>query len=67
MFVDETKFLIANHPNIYATMEATALLCLLNPPAFANLIEQFVGFAGPDKVIYASAAVNSADTLLLSG
>jgi len=58
MFLDETKFLLANHRNVYATLEATVLLCMLNPPAFTRLMEEFLGFAGPDKLIYASAAVN---------
>jgi predicted TIM-barrel fold metal-dependent hydrolase len=58
MFVDETTFLLANHPNVYATMEASALLALLNPPQMQALIGAFMGFGGPHKVLYASAAVN---------
>jgi predicted TIM-barrel fold metal-dependent hydrolase len=58
MFVDETTFLLANHPNVYATMEASALLAMLNPPQMQHLLGSFIGFAGPQKVIYASAAVN---------
>ena len=58
MFVDETTFLLANHPNVYATMEASALLAILNPPQMQKLLGDFIGFAGPHKVIYASAAVN---------
>jgi uncharacterized protein len=58
MFVDETKFLLANHPNVYATMEASALMAILNPPEMVRLLGEFMGFGGVDKVIYASAAVN---------
>lgn len=58
MFVDETTFLIANHPNVYVTMEASALFAILNPPQLQAVLGQFIGFGGPQKVIYASAAVN---------
>lgn len=58
MFVEETTFLIANHPNVYVTLEASALFAILNPPQLQHLLGQFMGFGGPDKVIYASAAVN---------
>jgi len=58
MFVDETKFLLANHPNVYATMEASALFSILNPMEMTRLIGDFMGFGGPDRVIFASAAVN---------
>lgn len=58
MFVDETTFLIANHPNVYVTMEASALFAILNPPQLQAVLGSFIGFGGPQKVIYASAAVN---------
>ena len=58
MFMDETKFLIGNHPNIYATMEASFLFCKLHPPKFAELLTEFMLYAGPQKIIYSSAAVN---------
>lgn len=58
MFVDETKFLIGNHPNIYANMEASTLFSVLNPIEMTRLLGEFIAFGGPDKVIYASAAVN---------
>jgi predicted TIM-barrel fold metal-dependent hydrolase len=58
MFVDETTFLIANHPNVYVTLEASALFAILNPPALQAILGSFIGFGGPHKVIYASAAVN---------
>ncbi|MEE8601379.1 amidohydrolase family protein [Euzebya tangerina] len=58
MFIDETTFLIANHPNVYVTMEASMLLAILNPPKLQEILGNFIGFGGPHKVIYASAAVN---------
>jgi predicted TIM-barrel fold metal-dependent hydrolase len=58
MFVDETKFLISNHANIYATMEASFLFCKLHPRKFAELLTEFMIYAGPGKIIYSSAAVN---------
>lgn len=58
MFVDETKMLLMNHPNIYATMEASMLFAILNPPEQARLFGEFFGSGGFGKVIYASAAVN---------
>lgn len=58
MFVDETKFLLANHPNISATLEASALFAILNPPEMTRLFAEFLAFGGAQKLIYASAAVN---------
>ncbi|MES1943929.1 amidohydrolase 2 [Salinisphaera sp. PC39] len=58
MFVDETKFLIANHPNVYATLEASTLFCMLHPPTLTRMLDEFLIYGGPDKLIYASAAVN---------
>jgi hypothetical protein len=58
MFVDETKMLLANHPNVYATMEASLLFCILNPAEQVRLLAEFIGSAGPHKVIFASAATN---------
>ena len=43
MFVDETKMLLANHPNIYATMEASMLFCILNPEEQVRLFAEFMG------------------------
>jgi predicted TIM-barrel fold metal-dependent hydrolase len=65
MFVDETKFLIANHANIYATMEASFLFCKLNPRKFAELLTEFMIYAGPQKIIYSSAAVNPHPQIVL--
>lgn len=58
MFIDETKFLIANHPNVYATLEASTLFCILHPPTLTQMLDQFLIYGGPEKLIYASAAVN---------
>ena len=58
MFVDETKMLIGNHPNVYVTMEASLLFCILDPAEQARLLTEFMRFGGAEKIIYASAAVN---------
>ena len=58
MFVEETTFLIANHPNVYVNLEASALFAIINPLGLQHLFAQFMGFGGPHKVLYASAAVN---------
>lgn len=58
MFVEETSMLLRNHPNIYATMEASMLFTILDPPHQAKLFGEFFAAGGFEKVIYASAAVN---------
>ncbi|MFB9237441.1 amidohydrolase family protein [Plantactinospora siamensis] len=58
MFLDETKMLLLNHPNVFATLEVSFLFCLLDPPGFAQLMGELLAYGGPEKVIYASAAVN---------
>lgn len=58
MFIDETKMLMANHPNVYATMEASMLFAILNPPEQVRLFSEFFASGGFERVIYASAAVN---------
>jgi len=58
MFVDETKMLIGNHPNVFVTMEASLLFTILDPAEQVRLLTEFMRFGGPQKIIYASAAVN---------
>ncbi|WP_394729370.1 amidohydrolase family protein [Altererythrobacter sp. GH1-8] len=58
MFVDETKMLLGNFPNIYATLEASALLAMLNPPMMDRIMDEFLLFGGPERIIFSSAAVN---------
>lgn len=58
MFVEETSMLLRNHPNIYATMEASMLFAILDPPHQVKLFSEFFAAGGFEKVIYASAAVN---------
>ena len=65
LFVDETKFLLLNNDNVYATMEASFLACMLNPPEFARLLSEFMAYGGTEKIIYASAAVNPHPQLVL--
>lgn len=65
MFIDETKFLLANHPNVYATLEASTLFCILHPPTLVQMLDQFLIYGGPEKIIYASAAVNPHPKIVL--
>lgn len=58
MFVEETAMLMRNHPNVFATMEASMLFTILDPPQQARLFAEFFGAGGFERVIYASAAVN---------
>jgi hypothetical protein len=58
MFLEETCMLLRNHPNIYATMEASMLFTILDPAHQVRLFSEFFAAGGFEKVIYASAAVN---------
>ena len=58
MFIEETSMLMRNHPNIFATMEASMLFAILDPPHQAKLFAEFFSSGGFERVIYASAAVN---------
>lgn len=57
-FMDETKYLVMGHPNIYATLEGPMLFAIVNPTAFRAIMSDFLGMAGPGKLIYSSGAVN---------
>lgn len=67
MFVDETKMLLGNFPNIYATLEASYLLAMLNPAMMHRILDEFLIFGGPDRIIFASAAVNPHPQIVLDG
>lgn len=58
MFVDETKMLLMNHDNVFATMEASMLFTIINPAEQTRLLSEFIGYGGVNQVIYATAAVN---------
>jgi predicted TIM-barrel fold metal-dependent hydrolase len=58
MFLDETKMLIGQFPNVYATLESTFLLVALNPFGFATILYELILHGGVEKLIYASAATN---------
>jgi uncharacterized protein len=65
MFVEETKVLLLNHPNVYATLENSFTNLLLNPVGFTSMLADFLTYGGPDKVIYSSGAVNPHPRYLL--
>lgn len=64
MFVERTQMLLANHPNVYATLEATTLVAVFDPPRFAHTMDAFLQVA-PDKVIYSSAGMVSHPSYVL--
>jgi len=65
MFVERTQMLLANHPNVYATLEATTLVAVFDPPRFAHAMDAFLQVA-PDKVIYSSAGMVSHPSYVLA-
>ena len=67
MFVDETKMLLGNFPNIYATLEASALLAMLNPEMLHRILDEFLLFGGPERIIFSSAAVNPHPQAVIDG
>ncbi len=67
MFVDETKMLLANHPNIYANMEASILLSMLQPRKMTDILEEFFVYGGVERVIFSSAAVNPHPQIVIDG
>lgn len=67
MFVDETKMLMGNHPNIFANMEASLLLAMLQPRRMADILDEFLIYGGPDRLIFSSAAVNPHPQIVIDG
>lgn len=56
MFMDETKMLLLNYPNVYATLEASFLFLMFDKPGFTNMLREMLAFGGPGKVIYSANA-----------
>ncbi|MET0233351.1 MAG: amidohydrolase family protein [Kibdelosporangium sp.] len=65
MFVEETKVMLLNHPNVYATLENSFTNLLLNPVGFTSMLADFLSYGGPHKVIYSSGAINPHPRYLL--
>lgn len=56
-FLEETVFLLAKHPNVYANFEITANLLLVQPRKFAKVLGEMLLWAGPDRILFASGCV----------
>jgi predicted TIM-barrel fold metal-dependent hydrolase len=56
MFMDETKMLLMNYPNVYATLEASFLFLMFDKPGFTTMLREMLAFGGPEKVIYSANA-----------
>ncbi|MFA4928054.1 MAG: amidohydrolase family protein [Patulibacter sp.] len=65
MFMDETRMLLMNHPNVHVTLEVTFVKLLLDPAAFGKILGGFLAEAGPERVLYSSAATNPHPRFLL--
>lgn len=65
MFVDETRMLLMNHPNVFVTLEASFVSVLLDPAGFGRILGAFLSEGGPDRILYSSAAVNPHPRYLL--
>lgn len=58
MFLDETRMLLMNHPNVYVTLEVTFVMLLLDPAGFGRVLSAMVAEGGPERVLYSSAGTN---------
>lgn len=56
-FLEETVFLLAKHPNVYANFEITANLLLVQPRKFAKVLGEMLLWAGPDRILFATGCV----------
>lgn len=65
MFVDETRMLLMNHPNVYVTLEASFVSVILDPAGFSRILSAFIAEGGPERVLYSSAGTNPHPRYLL--
>lgn len=56
-FLEETVYLMAKHPNVYANFEITGSLLLVQPRKFAKVLGEMLLWAGPDRILFASGCV----------
>lgn len=56
-FLEETVYLLAKHPNVYANFEITGSLVLVQPRKFAKVLGELLLWAGPDRILFASGCV----------
>jgi hypothetical protein len=53
-FLEETALELMLHPNIYANLEASANLVVVQPRRFAHMLGFLLRQAGPDRILYGS-------------
>lgn len=56
-FLEETVYLMAKHPNVFANFEITGSLLLVQPRKFAKVLGEMLLWAGPDRILFASGCV----------
>ncbi len=56
-FLEETVYLMAKHPNVYANFEITGSLLMTQPRKFAKVLGEMLLWAGPDRILFASGCV----------
>lgn len=55
-FTEETAFLLARYPNVYANLEVTSTLIVNQPRRFAEVLGQLLYWGGPDRILFATGA-----------
>ncbi|MFB6311841.1 MAG: amidohydrolase family protein [Salinirussus sp.] len=56
-FLEETVYLMAKHPNVYANFEITGSLLMTQPRKFGRVLGEMLLWAGPDRILFASGCV----------
>jgi predicted TIM-barrel fold metal-dependent hydrolase len=55
-FLEETAYLLARHPNVWANLEVTSTLISNQPRRFAEVLGQLLYWGGPDRILFATGA-----------
>ncbi len=55
-FTEETAFLLARYPNVWANLEVTSTLIVNQPRRFAEVLGQLMYWGGPDRILFATGA-----------
>lgn len=55
-FIEETAYLLARFPNVWANLEVTSTLIVNQPRRFAEVLGQLLYWGGPDRILFATGA-----------
>jgi predicted TIM-barrel fold metal-dependent hydrolase len=55
-FTEETAYLLARFPNVWANLEVTSTLIVNQPRRFAEVLGQLLYWGGPDRILFATGA-----------